>query len=82
VFPRGYTESGIIDNICYFGFGVIYVDILPVQILYHPSPGDILSWQVIYPHMSLQNQNKNFIKFPCRVKTIKKIIAVSNETSK
>jgi hypothetical protein len=23
--------------ICYFGFGVIYVDILPVKILYHPS---------------------------------------------
>ena len=24
-------------SICYFGFGVIYVDILPVKILYHPS---------------------------------------------
>jgi hypothetical protein len=32
-----------------------------------PEPlgeGDILSWQVIYPHISLQNQNNNFITLP------------------
>jgi hypothetical protein len=26
--------------------------------------GDILSWQVIYPHISLKNQNNNFITLP------------------
>jgi hypothetical protein len=32
-----------------------------------PEPlgeGDILPWQVIYPHISLQNQNNNFITIP------------------
>jgi hypothetical protein len=32
-----------------------------------PAPlgeGDILSWQVIYPHISLQSQINNFITLP------------------
>jgi hypothetical protein len=32
-----------------------------------PEPldeGDILSWQVIYPHISIQNKKNNFITLP------------------